>query len=237
MQTRRLGDGEAREFAAIGGVGAVRAEEKEPVEVGRHELRTGGAFHRSGHESEDHSRLDETREDLLRTGKNLVLLGGPYVVGKVQEVLGIDLVEFVDAWVSAEHTSEGLDRDLRIGFTGRGVLADVGRDAVQLLERGTPTPRTGPAGMDQRLVHIEQRHHRLRYHGAGPCSITMLTLQTYRSVAREDPWRSGCRPMCAGKSAAFHREPARTEGRPTRSSCSKPGWTVATSRSRNGSTQ
>ena len=99
MQTRGLGDGEAREFAAIGGVGAVRAEEKEPVEVGGHELRTCGAFHRSGHQSDDHSRLDETREDRLRTGKDLVLRGGPYVVGKVQEVLGIDLVELVCARV------------------------------------------------------------------------------------------------------------------------------------------
>ena len=101
----------------------------------------------------------------------------------MQEVLGIDVVEFVGAWVSAEHASEGLDRYLRIGFTGRAVLADVGRDAVQLLERGPPTPRTGSAGMDQRLVHIEQHHHRLRYHGAGPRSVTMLIAQSYRSVA------------------------------------------------------
>jgi len=48
------------------------------------------------------------------------------------------------------------------------VLSDVGGDAVQLLERGTPTPRAGPAGMDERLVHIEQRHDRLGHHGAEP---------------------------------------------------------------------
>src|SRR5438552_2112519 len=46
VQARGFGDGEARELTAIGGVRAVGAEKKEPVEVCGHELRTDVAPYR-----------------------------------------------------------------------------------------------------------------------------------------------------------------------------------------------
>src|SRR2546428_14056326 len=77
MQTRGLGDGEARELAPIGGVRAVRAEKKEPVEIGWHELRTRGAFHCSRYQFEGYSGRREASEGSLRTGKGPGPLGGP----------------------------------------------------------------------------------------------------------------------------------------------------------------
>ena len=97
------------------------------------------------------------------TGKHLVLRRGPDVVGQMEQILRVDPAELVGTRVPAEHTSERLGRHLRVGLTRRGVLADVGGDAVELLERGIPTPRPRPTRVDQRPVDVEQHNNGLRH--------------------------------------------------------------------------
>jgi len=70
------------------------------------------------------------RQDLLRSGEYPVALCDPDVGGQVQEVLGVEPAELVIARVATKHGVEGGAGHLRVGLTGRAVLADIGGDAV-----------------------------------------------------------------------------------------------------------
>ena len=58
--------------------------------------------------------------------------------------------------VAAEHRRERLGSHVGIRHARVGELADVGRDAVELLERLPPGGRAGPAGRDERAVDVEE---------------------------------------------------------------------------------
>jgi hypothetical protein len=60
------------------------------------------------------------------------------------------LAELGPAGLVAKHRRERLVTDVGVGHVGVGELADVGRDAVQLLEGQAPGGRTRPAGDEQR---------------------------------------------------------------------------------------
>ena len=82
--------------------------------------------------------------------------------------MGIDLVELVGARVPTEDPAKGLAGNLRVGLARGRVLPDVGRNAVEPLERSTPTAGARPARVDQGLVHVEQHDYRLTHGRARP---------------------------------------------------------------------
>ena len=90
------------------------------------------------------------------SGEDPVALGGHDVLGQVQQVVGVDLAQLVAGWLPSQDAPEGGPGHLGIGLTGRGVRPDVGRNAVELVERHLPAPCTGASGVDQGLVHVEE---------------------------------------------------------------------------------
>src|SRR5262245_31286117 len=66
-------DGEPGQLWPIGRVRAVRAEEEEAVEVGRHELGARGAFHSAGDKPQNHAGIAEPYQELFRPSKDSVL--------------------------------------------------------------------------------------------------------------------------------------------------------------------
>jgi hypothetical protein len=67
-----------------------------------------------------------------------------------------ELRQFARRGLAVQHGLEGLRAHIRVGHAGVGELADVGGDAVQLLEGLLPRHRAGAARRDERAVDVEQ---------------------------------------------------------------------------------
>src|SRR5665213_550788 len=130
----------------------------------------------------------------------------------MEEVGGVKLGEFVKARLTPEDGLEGRSSHLGVGFACRGVLADVGWNAVELLECRAPTPCPGTTGVDKRLVDIEEHDHwSCHLFDVSPSSLELVARQAAMAGGHvvadrllEDPTSDVDRPSGAedSKSAA-----------------------------------
>src|ERR1700685_3477415 len=75
------------------------------------------------------------------------------------------MAQFIHARLAVQDTLEGGPGHLGVGLTGRGVLTDVGRDAVEGVEGHLPTPPARAAGVDEGLVDVEEHDDGLGHLG------------------------------------------------------------------------
>ena len=104
-----------------------------------------------------HPLFEHPWQQLLDTVKDPVVVGVGHGLVQVMEASLHQLAELGPAGLVAQHRRERLVTDVGVGHAGVGELADVGGDAVQLIEGQPPGRRARPAGDDQRPVDVEQR--------------------------------------------------------------------------------
>jgi hypothetical protein len=138
-------------------------------------------FYVSGHEPEQTAVLDQLRKQLLHAREHPVAVGLLDRLVQVAQPALEQAGELLALGLAVQHRLEGLAAHLGIGHPRVGVLADVGWDAVELVERELPRGGPGPARSDQRAVDVEQDGHALVGH---PGSVVRPTRPAPRAADR-----------------------------------------------------
>ena len=136
--------------------GRVGAEREPAHQVAARELGERGAVAVAGDQAEQVARAAELAQRLRHARQHLVALALGDRLGQVLEPALDELRQLVRRRLAPEHRLERLGADVRVGHAGVGVLADVGRDPVQLLERAPPRDGARAAGRDERAVDVEE---------------------------------------------------------------------------------
>ena len=147
---------DAGDLAPIARVGAVAAEREEPVEPCPMQLDVRGGLDVSGHDPEQVAAVEQPRQHLLDARQDSV---GGRACDRLVHVVQAPFQqpgELGPLRRSVHHRLERPSSHIGIGHPRVGELADVGRYAIQLVERQSPGGRTCAAGVDQRTVDVEQ---------------------------------------------------------------------------------
>src|SRR3954454_15383932 len=145
------------ELDPVGRVGAVAAEREVAIEARARELDVRGGLDGARRDPEQDPVLArEPLEQFLRAVEHAVLLRVLDLVGEPVEVCRHHGGELARGRVVADRGLERAPGDRRIGHAGVGELADVGGDAVELLEGVAPAARARAAGGDERPVDVEE---------------------------------------------------------------------------------
>jgi hypothetical protein len=111
----------------------------------------------AGDQPEQVAVVAELAQALGHAGEHPVALALGDRLGQVLEPALDDLRELVRRRPPPEHGLERLRADVGVGHPRVGVLADVGRDPVQVLERAPPCDRARAAAGDERAVDVEEQ--------------------------------------------------------------------------------
>jgi hypothetical protein len=120
-------------------------------------LDVGGAVAVAGDDAEQVAVAAQLSQPLGDAGQHLVLLALGHRLGQVLEPSLQNLGQLVRRRLAVENRFERPRPDVGVGHAGVRELADVRRDAVEVVERALPRDGAGAAGAHQRAVDVEEQ--------------------------------------------------------------------------------